>query len=163
MTDDPRLEAVTRAWISLSGIANDIDAENDLATHDARLFCAMARAFLGEDAERKEVSNHTRGSEASADNATVAGADPPWLDEAARAMDPREWDHASPSYRLIAYRLIARHQVRAVLRVANAQPVSTAEIEAATNVVRKKWGAQLADYWIVRAALEAAAKVRAGG
>lgn len=159
MTDDPKLFDVVQALSQVRDTQNMAESQR---VREARELCAMLRAFLGEDAERKEVSDHTRGGEASADNATAAEADPPWLDEAARAMDPREWDHASPSYRLIARRLIARHQVRAVLRVANAQPVSDAEVEAATNALCSKFQTvpKPTTEWYARIALEAAAKVR---
>ena len=167
MTDDPRLEAVVRAHARFYGNAET----STVSSVEGRAFYVMARAFLGEDADRKEVIDHTEQAEQSSDhdNATapvVAGADPPWLDEAAKAAalaspaDPDEWDQYSESIRDVW-----RRAARAVLRVANAQPVSDAEVEAANEAYnatfRKPHGAYVRNAF--RAALEAAAKVRAGG
>lgn len=111
---------------------------------------------------REEVMPHKSDGQSAVpgDNAAapVMGADPPWLDDAAKVASNCYFGFG-PSGHCEGWPNV----VRAVLAFANAQPPSEAEVQAAVKAWSDNWGyTTTLQETRIRAALIAAAKARSG-
>ena len=193
MTDtDPRLEVAKEAYLRLS--VNAPEWQKFLAMYDAlrafdqahvpgewmttktldRLQDRIAELEVAQPQPESEVRPHnprtdSGPSSSGQDNVTapIMGADPLWLDEAAKAalagffgklphsVFTQQRDDTQESWRSC---------VRAVLVFANAQPPSVGEIEGGAHAAREAWVCYPGPDWnaVSHAVLIAAAKARIG-